>query len=148
MRVLGAIMFIIGIILSVFVFLPMIFLVFLDNTGTESIVVISTIFFIFVGLPCFLLIFFGVRLFRRKKAVPEARPSGSGQHQAQEWVAELNRKSKGSNEQQIPQPSYHAASAPQRPSEPSKSYCTNCGAARNANGGEASICAYCGSVLN
>lgn len=72
MRILGAIMFIVGVLMGAIFFLPMLFIIFLDTSDIASTVVAAIIIVIFLGTPCFLLIFFGARLFRRKKPAVEA----------------------------------------------------------------------------
>ncbi|OUS78663.1 hypothetical protein B1748_00880 [Paenibacillus sp. MY03] len=72
MRVLGAIMFIVGVLATVTMFLPVLIFIFIENDDMATKVAAAIILLIFLGTPCFLLIFFGVRLFRRKKPAVEA----------------------------------------------------------------------------
>ncbi len=68
-------MFIIGVLVAVTMFLPVLIFIFIENDDTASTVVAAIILLLFLGTPCFLLIFFGARLFRRKRpAVEGARP--------------------------------------------------------------------------
>ncbi|MHA6482925.1 hypothetical protein ACX1C1_13590 [Paenibacillus sp. strain BS8-2] len=158
-------MFIIGILVGVTMFLPVLVIIFLQNNDTASTAVAAIVLCLFLGAPCFLLVFFGARLFRRKKPTSEVRlagaapatpsnsysgyePKSGAPDQVDEWLKHLNKRAKELNEQKKSLPSVNTKASSPQPQKAKTAICKNCGASKVVAPGQPEACDYCGTLLN
>lgn len=146
MRVLGAIMFIAGVLIGLLLLLPMLLIFAFQTSDLGSILLSMAVLIVMLGTPSFLLIFFGVKFFRKKKPAVAVSQSytaqyAPGQASPQQSAILAAQASSVRYESGI-----GGGNAPSI--KPTKTLsCRNCGASKTVVSGQAEACDYCGTLL-